>query len=423
MSETLTMSTKERQRLQVLGHLKHGKTTVVKAAAALGISERQMYRVLDRYRCQGDPGLIHRSRGRASNRGYDPEIRTEALRLHRELYPDYGPTLFAEMLQQYHQLTIDADTLRRWLKAGGSVAGDPCRAPTSSEARTTRCHRCHGAVRRQLPRVVRRSWTRLLSARGDRRCLRTGLYALCRVRERLRRPGDAQDLCAAVWHSPRVLRGFWLCLSRQEEPADRCLTGTLASRASTSSMPTLPRPRVASNAPTVPIRIVSSRPSDDTTSPPSRMPTAFLEKTYLQEHNARFARADHLPDIHRSAEGIDLNNIFCFETTRYVNRRLHHHAQRTLHSTPEHHLRHCRHPAITSPSADGSTAHSTSSGTITNWSLDISQPNPNHNPSSILRLHPHIPGGPRSPDPNETTSEPGKRHKLASQPKSPILPT
>ena len=33
MSETLTMSAKERQRLQVLGHLKHGKTTVAKAAA------------------------------------------------------------------------------------------------------------------------------------------------------------------------------------------------------------------------------------------------------------------------------------------------------------------------------------------------------------------------------------------------------
>jgi len=70
MLETLTMSTKERQRLQILGHLKHGKTTVVKAAAALGISERQMYRVLDRYRCQGDRGLIYRLRGHTSNQGY-----------------------------------------------------------------------------------------------------------------------------------------------------------------------------------------------------------------------------------------------------------------------------------------------------------------------------------------------------------------
>jgi len=53
MPENLTMSTKERQRLQVIGHLKHGKTTVLKAAATLGLTERQMYRVLHRYRHQG----------------------------------------------------------------------------------------------------------------------------------------------------------------------------------------------------------------------------------------------------------------------------------------------------------------------------------------------------------------------------------
>jgi len=34
MSETLTMSSKERQRLQVLGHLKHDKTTIGKAFAS-----------------------------------------------------------------------------------------------------------------------------------------------------------------------------------------------------------------------------------------------------------------------------------------------------------------------------------------------------------------------------------------------------
>jgi hypothetical protein len=36
MSETLTMSTKERQRMQAMDYLTHGKMTVVKAAAALG---------------------------------------------------------------------------------------------------------------------------------------------------------------------------------------------------------------------------------------------------------------------------------------------------------------------------------------------------------------------------------------------------
>ena len=58
MSQTLTMNTKERQRLQVLSSLKDGKTAVAKAAVGLALSERQMYRILGRYRSQGDGGLI-----------------------------------------------------------------------------------------------------------------------------------------------------------------------------------------------------------------------------------------------------------------------------------------------------------------------------------------------------------------------------
>jgi transposase-like protein len=101
MKETLTMSTKERQRLQVISHLKHGQTTVARAAGTLGLSERQMYRVLVHYRQQGDRGLMHRLRGQTSNRGYPESVRREALRLYQESYADYGPTLFSEMLGSY----------------------------------------------------------------------------------------------------------------------------------------------------------------------------------------------------------------------------------------------------------------------------------------------------------------------------------
>ena len=60
MSETLTRSTKDRLRLQVMSHLKHCRTAVVKAATAPGLNERQMYRVLrDRYQSQGDQGFAH----------------------------------------------------------------------------------------------------------------------------------------------------------------------------------------------------------------------------------------------------------------------------------------------------------------------------------------------------------------------------
>lgn len=319
MSETLTMSTKERQRLQVLGHLKHGKTTVVKAAAALGISERQMYRVLDRYRCQGDPGLIHRSRGRVSNRGYDPEIRKEALRLYRELYPDYGPTLYAEMLQQYHQLTIDADTLRRWLKAGGQWLG----------IRAARRHRQKRERRDAIGAMVQfdGSFHEWFEDRGPACCLLVAIDdASGRVFMRFAESENAYDVLTML--RTYVLRygiprEFYVDFGSVYHAKKNRLTDV--SRA----LSHLGVNVIHAHSPQAKGRVERSNRThqDRLVKALRRMnistiedANTFLEKTYLQEHNARFARADHLPDIHRSAEGINLNNIFCFETTRYVNR-------------------------------------------------------------------------------------------------------
>ncbi|MGA3286704.1 MAG: hypothetical protein ABSD46_04690 [Bacteroidota bacterium] len=44
----------------------------------------------------------------------------------------------------------------------------------------------------------------------------------------------------------------------------------------------------------------------------------FLEELYCTQHNMRFAQCEGLSDIHRPANGIDLDNIFCFEDTRKV---------------------------------------------------------------------------------------------------------
>jgi hypothetical protein len=116
MSETLTMSTKERQRLQVISRIHHSDTTVAAAAESLQISERQMYRLLSRHKKDGDKGIIHRLRGKTSNSGYTPVVRNHVLKLYQERYSDYGPTLFSEILSESHHITIDSDTLRRWLK-------------------------------------------------------------------------------------------------------------------------------------------------------------------------------------------------------------------------------------------------------------------------------------------------------------------
>jgi transposase len=92
--------------------------SLVAAAQMLRLSYRQMKRIWRRYDKQGDQGLVHCSRGRASNRAKDPSLRQRVLARYEERYPDFGPTLAAEHLSK-EGLGIDHETLRRWLVAKG----------------------------------------------------------------------------------------------------------------------------------------------------------------------------------------------------------------------------------------------------------------------------------------------------------------
>lgn len=117
--ETLTMSVKERRRLEALGRVKTRELSLVKAAQLLGISYRQAKRAWARYQEQGDAGLVHRLRGRASNRHVQPARKEQALELYREKYAGYGPTLAAECLARDDGLAVPASTLRVWLSSAG----------------------------------------------------------------------------------------------------------------------------------------------------------------------------------------------------------------------------------------------------------------------------------------------------------------
>src|SRR6185369_16327204 len=84
----------------------------------LGVSYRQVRRVWKRYQAAGDAGLVHRLRGRKSNRQGDAKLRKKVLKRYREKYGDYGPTLAAESLAE-EGLVVPVQTLRRWLLVEG----------------------------------------------------------------------------------------------------------------------------------------------------------------------------------------------------------------------------------------------------------------------------------------------------------------
>ena len=115
----LEMSAKERDRLAVMGRLDAGDLTMKQAATVLGISQRHLRRVRKRWAEYGAAGLVHRSRGKPSGRRISDEVKAQALELIAEHYSDFGPTLAAEKLQENHGIHLSRETLRRWMIAQG----------------------------------------------------------------------------------------------------------------------------------------------------------------------------------------------------------------------------------------------------------------------------------------------------------------
>jgi transposase len=116
--ETLNMSVKERRRLELMARVRDQQLTVAKASRLLGLSVRQGWRLWKRYAEQGDAGLVHGLRGKGSNRAISASVREAVLRLYRQKYDDFGPTLACEQLEKDgHQVGVK--TLWRWLLKEG----------------------------------------------------------------------------------------------------------------------------------------------------------------------------------------------------------------------------------------------------------------------------------------------------------------
>ena len=66
--ERIELSAKERERLRVLQQVEEGHLKQIEAARRLHLTDRQVRRLQVRLRSQGDRGIVHRLRGRGSNR-------------------------------------------------------------------------------------------------------------------------------------------------------------------------------------------------------------------------------------------------------------------------------------------------------------------------------------------------------------------
>jgi transposase len=115
----LTMNAKERERLVVVRAVGEGRLRQGAAADRLGVSVRQIKRLVRAWRGDGAKALVSKRRGRASARCIDDATRQRFIDLVRQRYADFGPTLAAEHLAQHHGFTHSRETLRGWMIEAG----------------------------------------------------------------------------------------------------------------------------------------------------------------------------------------------------------------------------------------------------------------------------------------------------------------
>lgn len=113
-TERIALSQQERDRLQLLRELERGELRQVAAAQRMKLTDRQVRRLLQRWREQGDRAVIHRLRGRPSNRKFAVSFQRKVLARVGQRYADFGPTLAAEHLAQ-EGLALSRETLRNWM--------------------------------------------------------------------------------------------------------------------------------------------------------------------------------------------------------------------------------------------------------------------------------------------------------------------
>lgn len=113
--DIIQMSQRELTRIHVIRQVLDKRFKQAEAAESLELSVRQIRRIVQRVRLEGDCGIIHKLRGQPSHHRLPGKLRLKVLELYRNYYADFGPTFAAEKLFEINKIKISDETLRLWL--------------------------------------------------------------------------------------------------------------------------------------------------------------------------------------------------------------------------------------------------------------------------------------------------------------------
>jgi transposase len=129
MEGRVTLNRKEQVRLMVLNQAEKGEMKGREAGEVLGISIRQVRRLIAGYREKGAEGLAHGNRGRSPVNRVSTEIREWVKELAGTKYLGFNTQHFSEMLVEEEGIEVSRSTVRRILISGGINRPRRRRAP------------------------------------------------------------------------------------------------------------------------------------------------------------------------------------------------------------------------------------------------------------------------------------------------------
>lgn len=110
--ESITMTNRELSRYGVIKRLIRKEINGTEASKQVALSIRQVKRIKAKVKRHGVKGIIHGHRNKPGNRRILEKKVKKMKRIVEDNYPDFGPTLTREKLEENHQMKIGKETLR-----------------------------------------------------------------------------------------------------------------------------------------------------------------------------------------------------------------------------------------------------------------------------------------------------------------------
>lgn len=111
--ETVTMSSRELSRYEIITKLIDGQINGTDAAKQLNLTVRHIRRLKGKTKQFGAKGLIHGNRGKSSNRRIDSKIIAKAKIFLKKHYSDFKSTFASEKLEERHSIKLGREKVRQ----------------------------------------------------------------------------------------------------------------------------------------------------------------------------------------------------------------------------------------------------------------------------------------------------------------------